>query len=188
MKNLSPLKDYILVFENVLSNDLCDQIISEYENSYDWNRSLLSDDSVDEKFRNLDFIYISGPEVINKKEEIRKELDNHLFSAAEFAIKNYIDKFPASIEKDSGYYLLRYKKGQFYVPHIDSIKEIHRTVSCSIALNDDYEGGEFAFFDRELKYKLKKGSVIMFPSNFLYPHEIMPVLSGTRYSIATWFV
>jgi len=61
-------------------------------------------------------------------------------------------------------------------------------VSCSFALNDDFGGGEFAFFDRELIYNLKKGSVIMFPSNFMYPHEIMPVIKGTRYSIITWFV
>jgi predicted 2-oxoglutarate/Fe(II)-dependent dioxygenase YbiX len=63
-----------------------------------------------------------------------------------------------------------------------------RSVSCSFALNDDYEGGEFAFFDRELKYKLKKGSILLFPSSFMYPHEIMPVTKGTRYSIVTWFI
>ena len=54
-------------------------------------------------------------------------------------------------------------------------------------LNDDYEGGEFAFFDRQLKYKLNKGDVLMFPSTFMYPHEVMPVTQGTRYSIITWF-
>jgi predicted 2-oxoglutarate/Fe(II)-dependent dioxygenase YbiX len=64
----------------------------------------------------------------------------------------------------------------------------NRSVSCSFALNDDFEGGEFAFFDRELKYKLGKGDAIMFPSNFMYPHEVMPVTKGTRYSIITWFI
>ena len=54
-------------------------------------------------------------------------------------------------------------------------------------LNDDYEGGEFAFFNRTLKYKLNKGDVLMFPSTFMYPHEVMPVTKGTRYSIITWF-
>ena len=47
--------------------------------------------------------------------------------------------------------------------------------------------GEFAFFNRELKYKLNQGDVIMFPSTFMYPHEIMPITKGTRYSIITWF-
>jgi predicted 2-oxoglutarate/Fe(II)-dependent dioxygenase YbiX len=55
-------------------------------------------------------------------------------------------------------------------------------------LNDDFEGGEFVFFNKELKYKLEKGDAIMFPSNFMYPHEVMPVTQGTRYSIITWFI
>ena len=37
-------------------------------------------------------------------------------------------------------------------------------------------------------YKLEKGDALMFPSNFMYPHEVMPVTKGTRYSIITWFV
>ena len=75
-----------------------------------------------------------------------------------------------------------------YKQHTDSFKDRPRAVSCSFILNDEYEGGEFAFFNREAVYKLKKGSCIMFPSNFMYPHEIMPVTHGTRYSIVTWFV
>lgn len=48
--------------------------------------------------------------------------------------------------------------------------------------------GEFAFFDREIIIKGSKGSIVMFPSNFMFPHEIMPVISGIRYSIITWYV
>lgn len=62
-----------------------------------------------------------------------------------------------------------------------------RTISCSFALNDDYEGGEFAFFDRRIATKIKKGAAIIFPSNFMFPHEIIKVKKGTRYSIITWF-
>lgn len=188
MKNLSPLKDYILIFEDALSDDLCDSIVSEYEKSNEWNKSLLTDGTIDQTIRNLESIYISDPHVITRNEQVRRELDNLLFSSVESAIKKYVEKFPASIQQDSGYQLLRYKEGQFYAQHVDSFKEAHRTISCSFSLNDDYEGGEFSFFDRELNYKLKKGSVLMFPSNFLYPHEVTPVISGVRYSIATWFV
>ena len=55
-------------------------------------------------------------------------------------------------------------------------------------MNDAYEGGEVALFNRELVYKLDAGDVLVFPSNFMYPHEIMPVTEGTRYSIITWVV
>jgi predicted 2-oxoglutarate/Fe(II)-dependent dioxygenase YbiX len=84
--------------------------------------------------------------------------------------------------------LLRYSEGCFYKQHTDSFKEAPRSVSCSFVLNNDFDGGEFAFFNRKLKYKLEKGDALMFPSNFMYPHEVMPITKGTRYSIVTWFI
>ena len=92
------------------------------------------------------------------------------------------------IEEDSGYELLRYKEGQFYTQHTDSFKARPRAVSCSFALNDDYEGGEWGFFGREITVKVPKGSALLFPANFMYPHEITPVTKGTRYSLITWFI
>ena len=44
------------------------------------------------------------------------------------------------------------------------------------------------FLVNNLAFPKKKGSAIIFPSNFMYPHEIMPVKSGTRFSIITWVV
>ena len=74
-----------------------------------------------------------------------------------------------------------------YVEHVDHSPNNMRTVSCSIILNDDFEGGEFGFFSRAHIIKPSKGDVIMFPSNFLYRHQVLPVTKGTRYSIITWF-
>jgi predicted 2-oxoglutarate/Fe(II)-dependent dioxygenase YbiX len=61
-------------------------------------------------------------------------------------------------------------------------------ISLSITFNDDYEGGNFSFFDGEHVIKTKAGSVLMFPSNFMYPHAITPITRGTRYSMVTWFI
>ena len=71
--------------------------------------------------------------------------------------------------------------------NIDNFLGFQRAVSCSIALNDGFEGGEFAFFNGEVSYKQAKGSMLLFPSSFQYPHQVNPVTSGTRYSIVTWF-
>ena len=51
---------------------------------------------------------------------------------------------------------------------------------------DDYEGGEFVVAGEV--YNPKKGSGIIFPSNFLYPHEVKPVIQGTRWSALTWLM
>ena len=112
-----------------------------------------------------------------------------MFNCAAIAIKKYSEKFvEAKIQGDSGYCLLRYQEGEFYKEHTDHFLQSPRSVSCSFALNDDYGGGEWGFFNREIVLKVPKGSAVMFPSNFMYPHEIMPVTRGVRYSIITWFI
>jgi predicted 2-oxoglutarate/Fe(II)-dependent dioxygenase YbiX len=184
------IHDYIVVFEGVITDALCDAVLEEFSDEAEWQKTVIGQKAVvNNKVRSADTVVISYPHVIEKNPKVRSKLDKYIFVSAGLAIKKYNEKFPlALIEEDSGYELLRYKENQFYTTHTDSFKIRPRAVSCSFVLNDDYEGGEFAFFDRELVYKLKKGSCIMFPSNFMYPHEIMPVTSGTRYSIVTWFV
>lgn len=191
-KNISnsTLEDYIKVFEDILPEDFCDHILNEYADTDLWTKTLTGGGH-DPNARNCNVIPISERQVIIENEDIRREIDENLFQAVSECLKMYEESVEATdleIREDSGYELLRYTEGQFYVQHTDSFKEQPRALSCIIALNDDYDGGEISFFSRELSYKLKKGSVIMFPSNFMYPHEIQKVVSGTRYSIITWLV
>lgn len=182
------LEDYIVTFDDIISDELCDSILKEYKDT-EWNPTLVGQGVVDKQIRNVDSIGLSFNHVINVNPEKRKEIDDKLFECASLAIRKYNELFPeARIEQDNGYELLRYKKGQFYTEHTDSYKAQPRSVSCSFALNDDYEGGEWGFFDNKIKIKPKKGSVVMFPSSFTYPHQINTVTEGTRYSIITWFI
>ena len=63
-----------------------------------------------------------------------------------------------------------------------------RKISVVIQLSDpeDYEGGEFVLCGEPLEKK--KGSAVVFPSNFMFPHEVQKVTSGDRYSIMTWIL
>jgi len=185
---MTNIKDYILVVENVVSSELCDAVLAEYKESNDWVEATIGA-GLDLQARNCQTIGLSFGSVIDVNKEVRQKLDQELFGCASSAITAYRNVFKnCTIEADSGYDLLKYDVGCFYKPHVDSFKDHPRAVSCSFVLNDDYEGGEFAFFDRGLTYKIEKGSCIMFPSNFMYPHEVTLVTSGTRYSIVTWFV
>ena len=83
-----------------------------------------------------------------------------MFQSASKVLSEYRDSFQTiGADIDTGYGLLRYNKGQFYVQHTDSFKTQQRALSCSFLLNDEYEGGEFAFFDREIMIRGSKGSV-----------------------------
>jgi Rps23 Pro-64 3,4-dihydroxylase Tpa1-like proline 4-hydroxylase len=183
------LEDYIFTLDNIVPSELCDRILKEYSECSFWTPTSVGDGNVNNQIRNCDTISISEQLVIEKNFDVRKRIDEDFYLCASKAINEYRNLFPeVASEIDTGYGLLRYKEGQFYVQHTDSFKSQQRSVSCSFMLNDDYEGGEFAFFDREIVIKGLKGSIVMFPSNFMYPHEIMPVTSGTRYSIITWYV
>jgi len=180
------LNDYILVLKNIIPNTLCENIVKEYKNCNQWTKANTGS-GIQDKIRNCDTVELSQQFVIQDN-HVRKEIDHELFNVAGQCIETYRNKHSqCRIDEDTGYELLRYKKGEFYIQHVDSFLQASRLVSCSMHLNDDYEGGEFAFFDRKLKYKLNKGDVLMFPSTFMYPHEVMPVTKGTRYSIITWF-
>jgi predicted 2-oxoglutarate/Fe(II)-dependent dioxygenase YbiX len=185
----SNISDYIILIKNVLSNEVCNKILDEFVNSDEWIDTVVGSGQVEKTIRNCQTILISYPHVIQKNKDIRHKLDVAIFDGASKCIKEYNTKFPhCKIEEDSGYELLKYPEGCFYIEHTDSFKARPRAVSCSFILNDDFEGGEFAFFNKELKYRLEKGDALLFPSNFMYPHEVMPVTKGTRYSIITWFV
>jgi len=77
---------------------------------------------------------------------------------------------------------------QNHCDHISSLFDDGRGIpilSIIGLLNDDYEGGDFIMFD-DKKIETKKGDLMIFPSNFLYPHEITPVTKGVRYSFVSW--
>lgn len=187
--NMKTIEKYIEVFENSIESCLCDAIIKEYKNSDEWKKGTIGDYNIDTNIRNCDSIFISNQKSVNLNPKIRSDFDSEIFKVVSNCLKKYIDlhyTYLSNIESDSGYSLLRYKTGNFIGNHIDASNRCSRELSLSINLNDNYTGGEFSFFNKELKFKLKKGDVIVFPSNFMYPHEILPISSGERYSIITW--
>ena len=98
--------------------------------------------------------------------------------------------------------ITKYFKGGYYKWHLDgqgSHKEkfnepnnplLHgyaRKLSMTILLNDEFKGGEFEIRDKlEGKIKIKKGSMLFFPS--FIEHRVKPVTEGVRYSLVCWFV
>lgn len=187
------LYDYIRLYENAIPAELCDTIINQYSKTDLWKQQGANGDN-DSLHRRVNGIYISGPDV--KTTNDRKKIDEDIFQAMNTIVNKYIMTFPLlnnyplfHIQSDSGYTLLKYDEGDFYKIHTDQDldKDKPRIISCVACLNGDYNGGEFSFLNKKKTFKLKKGSVLMFPSNFMFSHEVLPITSGTRYSIVTWF-
>ena len=77
--------------------------------------------------------------------------------------------------------ILKYDKGQFIKDHCDVNGSIR--ASCTLNLNEDYEGGEFRFFNGQIKHSFKTGDAMIFPAEPIWIHGTEPITKGTRYSI-----
>ena len=80
-----------------------------------------------------------------------------------------------------------------FVPEKEHVKSIDisliRRLSLIIALNSDYEGGEFYFPGQGIdKIKLKKGQAILFPPYWTHPHGTKELNGTFRYTINTWLL
>ena len=87
--------------------------------------------------------------------------------------------------------ILKYEEGGHYTWHTDHAGgKISRTLSCILLLNNDYEGGNLMFkypnSKNEKSIDILPGRLIIWPSNFMYPHKVKSVTKGTRYSIVAW--
>ena len=40
----------------------------------------------------------------------------------------------------------------------------------------------------KISFKTEVARLIIWPSNFMFPHRVNPVIKGTRYSIVAWAV
>jgi PKHD-type hydroxylase len=84
--------------------------------------------------------------------------------------------------------LTRYKPGMKYGAHADAAyiqlpgATIRSDLSCTVFLNDpqEYEGGALhvRYGDADLRFKLKPGDTIVYPSDTL--HQVEPVTRGER--------
>lgn len=120
--------------------------------------------------------------------------DNKLFNVIGNFIQYMLNTYNINSKGDSGYCLRKiygptrqHADGLFeYTNEPMSIYKL-RNLSIIIALNDDYEGGQFYFPSQDRVIKLKKGQLIAFPPYWTHPHTVFAPLNGTyRYTINTW--
>ena len=177
---MQQLKDFIKVY-NHFDNKFCDRVVSNLKD--DWHKHTFYSHADKERFNFDDDLEIS-----------HQFNDDSLFICQ--SLKDVLVKYIEDINLPSltgwdGYLDIRYNR---YQPgttmhwHADRVQEMFDgerkgipTLSVVGLLNDDFEGGEFTMFE-DYKIKLKTGDVLIFPSTFMYIHQVTPVVTGTRYS------
>jgi len=119
------------------------------------------------------------------------EIADALYGSLDEALEHYMVLYPwartsvKSEEPMDG--VLRYDEDGGHLPAHQDLGISSRLISTVSYLNDDYDGGEIEFQHSNVRIKPEAGSIVFFPSNFLYIHEIMPITKGTRYSMPHWY-
>jgi|TARA_B110000977_G_C10988743_1_gene459041 hypothetical protein len=186
------LKDFIY-HKNIIPKQVCKDIIdSTTEDTWEphaWY-SVEDDDTKSHDEKELDVLFPS--------KETSQKLFKYVIEAFQdyghFCIdKNYPEEaFGSLIHNCCPPRLNRYNTGTLMRPHFDHIHSLFDgqqkgipVLSLIGVLNDDYTGGELTFF-KDYKLKTRAGDIIIFPSNFLYPHGVQEVKEGSRYSLVSW--
>ena len=71
------LEDFIHIEENVISDELCRQIIEEYDEEDDWKPGTINDYEINE-YRECEVVYLSQEETLERNLKTRKRIDERL--------------------------------------------------------------------------------------------------------------
>jgi len=189
--NSTNINYYIRIFDNVLPKKIINKFNMICENRKEFEEALIIGEGkqlVDSKIRNTTVWHLKN---VNEESLTTIHWSNFFLNI----FTKYLQKYQDQIKTVGGariddIQLLKYTKGGHYVFHVDHARAIPRTLSCIFFVNDNYEGGDLLFETPDKKHNLKINKIsnrmIIWPSNFLYPHCVTPVEKGTRYSIVSW--
>ena len=173
------IKDYITVYDDVITSKSCDDLVNFFEKNVEKS---FKEEKKDKSFQELNLQYFP---------QYRDET-NELF-------KSFVDKYqkdnnipdscwPSSYELEN----TRFKK---YLPNSNDRFDLHtdatiretstRFLAFFIYLTDN-ESGHTSFPTRDIKIQPKKGKLLMFPPNFCYPHIGEKVTDKPKYIIGNY--
>jgi hypothetical protein len=187
MKILSNDPYDIFIFENAMEKEECENIIKFIDSLEGEKLSIKIGNNVE------CFIWSLEDLENTKKHKIQcKMLINKIHQILDLSMLELSKKIEyIKYDTDSGFHLRKiYGKTKC---HVDSIstpnKSYARSLSVILALNDNFDGGEFKFPKHDISIKLKQGSIICFPPYWTHPHEVTSVGNNQfRYTISTWML
>ena len=178
---------YAKLYRGVVSNEICDQTVKEmYTLEFEQHNFYNAKTGENKPRSGSQELSMSWGNVSTKK-QLNKFVDDTAYKYVQDLKMPWFTEY-------QGYSHVRFnkyaenKKMALHADHIHSLFDGERKgipiLSVLGVLNDDYEGGEFYLIDE--KTDLSKGDILVFPSNFMYPHKVEPVTKGTRYSYISW--
>ena len=182
------LNSYVFLYKNCIPLDVCSQTVEELKFA-DWQQHEFYDSKNDHY----------APKSGNQELEMaRKTLSTTkiIMDKIWHGLNDYTKtiNFPW-FDGWQGYTEVRYNRyleNRLMAEHCDHIHDIFDGDRKGVPiltvlglLNNNFTGGDFVMWGDEV-IKLEQGDMLIFPSNFLYPHKVLPVTSGERHTFISW--
>ena len=186
------MSDHILYLPSFIDKDICKSVMNSLDNlerddSTPYTDGLLNDDA--DTYFDPDIKYI---------DKVRDRI--FIDGLKEYASK--IRSFNWSYYDTTSFHcsemiIRRYNQGsEFKYHHDDIIGEMFQhwfirrqnILTCNFYFSDakDYEGRDLVFTCSDKKYHTSVGDIIIFPSNWMFYHEVQKITKGKRYSGTVW--
>ena len=173
--------DFLLILDNALSHNVCDELIELFEESR--HKCRLEKNG----YPNWTHLFLRG-----NHQDIEDKLYNTFLRTA-VKYREYIGEYGKYFNLHNfvfeGSNIKKYVGGtdDQYKRHADvsSMPSCRRFLAFIYYLNDGFEGGETIFYPNS-SVTPKKGSVLVFPPFWNFPHEGTPVIKGTKYIMSNY--
>ena len=119
-----------------------------------------------------------------------KAMYQESMEAVHACVDHYTSMYNIDLEYFEAPNYIKYDVGQHFQVHPDC--GFSYTCTTSIVgffntCNEDYTGGELVFPFMDVKFTPEKNDLIVFPSNYPYVHQSLPIESGTKYSMVVMY-
>ena len=181
------LNTYVKVYKNFLGKELCENAVKELE-MVEWQMHKFYDQIRKNTLSTEKELSVFFDNIKNKPVLMEKT-----WSAIEkYIIKDFNFPWYNSWSGFTNIRFNRYSEQTNMKLHCDHIHDMFDgnikgvpILSIVGILNDNYLGGDFIMWE-DTKIELQAGDILLFPSNFLFPHKVLDVTKGKRYSFVSW--
>jgi hypothetical protein len=160
----------IQYIENVLSQEEHETLFGYVKNIDSWNIEPWGSRT------------ITTSKMTKEVTDILEKIFNFVYKKSKELYRVEIDNF-----KNGQFSIVKFPQGFALEPHVDTLSDESLHIASIYYINDDYEGGDINFPDYNLTISQKSNSLIIFPGNENYLHQVFEVLSGDRYTSPMWF-
>lgn len=182
----SKITDLIYVFDDFISNENCDQMIQWFHD----NEDLHLDGVVNTGSTDKHILDTNSKRCREATVPAENQISQILTDATQRAYQKIVENGVTAPITDlfiNGYSIRKYEVNDgIFETHVDQHagSTIGRLFAVLIYLNDVDEGGETLFPTWGIGVKPKKGRVLIFPCNYLFPHKGCVPVSNPKYMSA----